>query len=101
MDARLLQNVGKALDNCLSHTSFWAERHRSGKAAIFAIVKEREAIGAIALERDIMGMLSISEQGGPCNAPLPTAVQRAIQKWVAQANAGAGKSATSTGADRP
>jgi hypothetical protein len=97
----IIQRVGRSLSNCLQSSPFWSERHQSGKAAIYALVKEGEAIGAIALERDMLSALSISEQGGPCNAPLPVAVQRAVQKWVAQANAGAGKSATSTATDQP
>ena len=60
---------------------------------IYAVEDGAEAIGAIAVGRDLTGALSIIEQGGPCNAPLPVIVQRAVQKWIGQANADASRSA--------
>ena len=42
-------------------------------------------IGTIAIERDMMGALSITEEGGPRNAPLPLSVQRAVRKWLSAA----------------
>jgi hypothetical protein len=88
-----VQAVGKALDNCLAYSPAWGRRHQSGEAAIYAVVDGAEAIGAIAIGRDLTGALSIIEQGGPCNTPLPVILQRAVQKWIGQATAVASKSA--------
>jgi hypothetical protein len=55
--------------------------------------EETEVVGAIAVGRDLIGALSIIEQGGPSNAPLPARIERPIQKWVGHANAEAGKRA--------
>ena len=66
---------------------------QSGEAAIYAVEDGAEAIGAIAVGRDLTSALSIIEQGGPCNAPLPVIVRRAVQKWIGQANADASRSA--------
>jgi hypothetical protein len=60
---------------------------------IHAVEDGAEAIGAIAVGRDLNGALSIIEQGGPCNAPLPVIAQRAVRKWIGQANAVASGSA--------
>ena len=88
-----VQAVGKALDNCLAYSPAWEQRHQSGEAAIYAVVDGAEAIGAVAIGCDLTGALSIIEQGGPCNAPLPVVVQRAVQKWIGQAIARASRSA--------
>jgi hypothetical protein len=88
-----VQAVGKALDNCLAYTPAWGRRHQPGEAANYAVEDGAEATGTIAVGRDLTGALSIIEQGGPCNAPLPVVVQRAVQKWIGQATAGASKSA--------
>ena len=60
---------------------------------IYGVGDGAEAIGASAVGRDLIGALSIIEQGGPGNAPLPAIVQGAVQKWIGQANADSSRSA--------
>lgn len=82
-----VESVGRALSNCLATSPLWAQRHQSGETAVFAILDGVDAIGAIAVGRDMTGALAIIESGGPFNSVLQTGVQRAIQKWLGQANA--------------
>ena len=90
----VMQRVGRLLNNCLEYSSCWERLHQTNAATVYALLEGAEVVGAIALGRDLIGALSIIEQGGPSNAPLPARIERPIQKWVGQANAGAGKTAT-------
>ena len=89
----VMQRVGRLLENCLEYSSHWERLHRTNGAAVYAILDGAEVVGAIALGRDVIGALSIIEQGGPSNAPLPARIERPIQKWVGLANAEASKRA--------
>ena len=89
----VVKRVGESLDNCLAYSAHWHRLHEANEAAIYAVLEEAEVVGAIAVGRDLIGAMSIIEQGGPSNAPLPARIERPIQKWVGHANAEAGKRA--------
>jgi hypothetical protein len=89
----VMQRVGGLLENCLASSSHWERLHQTNEAAVYAVLQGAEVVGAIALGRDVIGALSIIEQGGPSNAPLPARIEHPIQKWVGQANANARRAA--------